>query len=110
MPDGDDAIVHYAPGDRPLCGSESMTANYTDDPALVAGCPDCPELTIGDLWTFSKKSVMKVQERKSSCPEGWVPAGARVPIKLTVKQEEYCRRAYSASRVSRCVSLKVVPA
>ena len=28
--------VHYAPGDRPLCGSESITAAYTDDPALVA--------------------------------------------------------------------------
>ena len=29
-------MVHYGPGDRPLCGSESMTAVYTDDPALVA--------------------------------------------------------------------------
>ena len=49
MPDGDDAIVHYVPGDRPLCGSESMTAAYTDDPALVAGCPDCLELAAEDL-------------------------------------------------------------
>ena len=24
MPDGDDAIVHYAPGDDPLCGTESI--------------------------------------------------------------------------------------
>ena len=40
MPDEDDAIVHYAPGEHPLCGSESMTAVYTDDPALVSGCPD----------------------------------------------------------------------
>ena len=37
------------PGDRPLCGSESMTADYTDDPALVAGCPDCLELAAEDL-------------------------------------------------------------
>ena len=44
MPDGDDAIVHYAPGAYPLCGTESMTAVYTDDPALVAGCADCLEL------------------------------------------------------------------
>ena len=43
-------VVHYAPGDRPLCGSESMTAAYTDDPAaLVAGCPDCLELAVEDL-------------------------------------------------------------
>ena len=41
--------VHYAPGDRPLCGSESMTAAYTDDPALVSGCPDCLELVAEDL-------------------------------------------------------------
>ena len=42
-PDEDGDVVHYGPGDRPLCGSESMTADYTDDPALVAGCPDCLE-------------------------------------------------------------------
>ena len=35
MPDEDDAIVHYAPGEHPLCGTESMTAVYTDDPALA---------------------------------------------------------------------------
>ena len=42
-------VVHYGPGDRPLCGSESMTAAYTDDPALVAGCADCLELAAEDL-------------------------------------------------------------
>ena len=49
MPDGDDTRVHYAPGDHPLCGTESMTADYTDDPALVAGCADCLELAAEDL-------------------------------------------------------------
>ena len=49
MTDGDDAIVHYAPGAHPLCGTESMTAVYTDDPALVAGCADCLELAAEDL-------------------------------------------------------------
>ena len=49
MPDGDDDIVHYAPGDHPLCGTESMTVVYTDDPAMVAGCPDCLELAAEDL-------------------------------------------------------------
>ena len=43
-PDEDGGVVHYAPGDRPLCGNESMTAVYSDDPALVAGCADCLEL------------------------------------------------------------------
>ena len=48
-PDEDGDVVHYGPGDRPLCGSESMTADYTDDPALVAGCADCLELAAEDL-------------------------------------------------------------
>ena len=41
--------VHYAPGDRPLCGNDSMTEVYTDDPALVAGCADCLALVAEDL-------------------------------------------------------------
>ena len=49
MPDEDDAIVHYAPGEHPLCGNDSITAVYTDDPALVAGCADCLELVAEDL-------------------------------------------------------------
>ena len=32
-PDEYGRVIHYGPGDRPLCGSESMTAAYTDDPA-----------------------------------------------------------------------------
>ena len=41
-PDEYGRVVHYGPGDRPLCGSESMTAAYTDDPgpARTAGSPD----------------------------------------------------------------------
>ena len=49
MPDEDDATVHYAPGDYPLCGTESMTAVYTDDPEQVHGCADCLELAAEDL-------------------------------------------------------------
>ena len=49
MPDGDDTRVHYAPGDHPLCGTESMTAVYTDDPARVGGCADCLELVVEDV-------------------------------------------------------------
>ena len=45
----EDGIVHYGPGDRPLCGNNSMTAVYTDEPNQVAGCPDCLELVAEDL-------------------------------------------------------------
>ena len=41
--------VHYAPGERPLCGAGGWTASYTDDPAQVAGCVDCLELVAEDL-------------------------------------------------------------
>ena len=43
--------------------------------------------------------------RKRSCPEGWTPAGTRVPIRLTVKQEKYCRQALGVSRF--CYNLAV---
>ena len=45
-----DRVIHYAPGsvlgpgDRPLCGNESSTAVYSEDPRQVAGCADCLEL------------------------------------------------------------------
>ena len=48
-PDEPDPVVHYAPGDRPLCGNESMTAVYTDEPDAVAGCDECLELVAEDL-------------------------------------------------------------
>ena len=48
---------------------------------------------------------MKVAERKSSRPEGWLSAGAKVPIRLTVKQEAYCRRAQGVRRF--CYNLAV---
>ena len=32
-PDEDGGVVHYAPGDCPLCGNDAVTAMYTDDPA-----------------------------------------------------------------------------
>ncbi len=42
-------MIHYAPGDHPLFGTESLTAVFTDDPATVAGCVDCLELAAEDL-------------------------------------------------------------
>ena len=34
------AQVHYAPGERPLCGAGGWTACYTDDPTQVPACVD----------------------------------------------------------------------
>ena len=31
-PDEDGRVVHYDPGDHPLCGNDSMTAVYAEDP------------------------------------------------------------------------------
>ena len=42
-------VVHYAPGDRPLCGTTSWTAVSSDDPDHVAGCTECLELVSEDL-------------------------------------------------------------
>ena len=47
--DEEEGMVHYAPGDRPLCGDDSVTAVYTDEPAGVPGCADCLELVAQDL-------------------------------------------------------------
>ena len=41
---------------------------------------------------------MKAAERKSSRPEAWLSAGAKVPIRLTAKQEAYCKRAQDVRR------------
>ena len=47
-PDEYGRVIHYGPRDRPLCGNDSVTAVYTDDPALVSGCRDCLELVAED--------------------------------------------------------------
>ena len=52
-PDEDGDVVHYGPGDRPLCGNDAVIAMYTDDPARVAGCADCLELVSEDLAVLS---------------------------------------------------------
>ena len=41
----------------------------------------------------------------NSCPEGWLHAGAKVPIRLTVRQEQYCREAIDIHRF--CYNLAV---
>ena len=43
------AVVHYAPGDSPMCGLEESPRPLTPDPELVRGCGDCLELVAEDL-------------------------------------------------------------
>ena len=45
---GDD-VVHYAPGDSPLCGVDVVDALCTDEPETVAGRIPCLELVAEDL-------------------------------------------------------------
>lgn len=49
MSDDLSVAVHYAPGDRPLCGAESWVAITTGNPAAVSGCAACLELVAEDL-------------------------------------------------------------
>ncbi len=41
--------VHYAPGDRPLCGSDCPGGALIGNPDDVTGCADCLELAAEDL-------------------------------------------------------------
>ena len=51
------------------------------------------------------KTTARKSRRKNSCPDGWLNAGAKVPIHLTVRQEEYCRQAVDIHRF--CYNLAV---
>ena len=48
-PDEDGGVIHYGPGDSPLCDNDCANAAYTDDPKKVRGCEDCLELVAQDL-------------------------------------------------------------
>ena len=43
--------------------------------------------------THLPETTAPKSRRKNSCPDGWLNAGAKVPIHLTVRQEEYCPQA-----------------
>ena len=45
-----------------------------------------------------QKTTAPKSRRQNSCPDGWLHAGARVPIRLAVRQEEYCRQAIDIHR------------
>ena len=56
------------------------------------------------MANLQKTTAPKFRHR-NSCPEGWLHAGAKVPIRLTVRQQEYCRRAIDIHRF--CYNLAV---
>ena len=43
--------------------------------------------------------VRKRNGQRSSCPEGWLKSGIKVPISLTVRQEQYATRAVGIARL-----------
>ncbi len=55
--------------------------------------------------TNLQKTTTPNSRRKNSCPDGWLNAGAKVPIRLTVRQETYCRQAIDIHRF--CYNLAV---
>ena len=42
--------------------------------------------------------VRKRNDQRSTCPEGWRKAGIKVPVHLTVRQEEYATRCVGIAR------------
>ena len=81
-------------------------------PSPPSRCPagqrrNAPTLTLRchAPWSLSRKLPLPNPGRKNSCPDGWLHAGAKVPIRLTVRQEQYCRRAIDIHRF--CYNLAV---
>ena len=52
-----------------------------------------------------QKTTKPRYRHRNSCPEGWLDAGSRVPIRLTIRQQEYCRQAIAIHRF--CYNLAV---
>ena len=42
--------------------------------------------------------VRKRNDQRSTCPEGWLKAGIKVPVHLTVRQEKYAARCVGIAR------------
>ena len=59
------AVVHYAPGDSPLCGLGESPEPVTPDPELARGCGDCLELVAEDL---SNQNTYMCQRRRRNDP------------------------------------------
>ena len=59
-------MIHYAPGDRPLCGEGSWAVVYSDDPGQVAGCGDCLVLVSEDLQDHNEYHGLYCQQEISA--------------------------------------------
>ena len=66
---------------------------------------DCVHSRLKAVSMTAQRKITPKSQRKTSCPEGWMPAGARAPVRLTVKQEQYCRQAIGINRF--CYNLAV---
>ena len=80
--------VHYSPGDRPLCGRDSWTAQYTDEPELVRGCAECLALVADDLDD--------ADEHGGHCLDcrGWISARGGTAWRQAVRRPcPHCGRA-----------------
>ena len=78
--------VHYAPGERPLCGAEGWTASYTDDPAQVQGCDDCLELVAEDLQDENGYRGRCLHCRQEITAQGGVESSVR-PARTAGEQD-----------------------
>ena len=50
----EESVIHYGPGDWPLCREERLRAAYTADPHQISGCDECIELVAEDLGDDNK--------------------------------------------------------
>ena len=75
-PEEDQGIVHYGPGNRPLCGNDSITAVYSNDPHHVTGCDECLELVAEDLQTRTPITVATASTASGRSPPPAPSSGA----------------------------------
>ena len=68
----EEGMVHYDPGGRPLCGTDSHLTVHTEDPHQVAGCHDCPELVAEDLTDNHHYTGHCLHRRKQISAQGGV--------------------------------------
>ena len=72
----DGGVVHYGPGDSPLCDNDCANAAYTDDPEQVHSCADCLELVAQDLADHNYYLVAACTAGGRSTPRAeWSGAG-----------------------------------
>ena len=66
-----DAVVHYAPGDSPLCGEDVVDAICTNESQAAAECVPCLQLVVEDLTDrhFHQGTCLRCEE-KTSIPGG----------------------------------------